>query len=66
METKLTGEEKVMENTHDMMAFLDSRRAQAQNIVDDYLKVLTDPEKIKSATLSEISIALGIVADKFM
>lgn len=66
MEIKLTGEEKVMENTHDMMAFLDSRRAQAQNIVDDYLKVLADPEKIKSATLSEISTALGIVADKFM
>lgn len=58
-------EEKREQNTLDMLAYMESRKEQAQNVVDKYLKALADPEKIDDATLSQIATALGIVVDKF-
>ena len=58
--------QKKEENTLDMIAYMDSRKVQAQEVLDDYLKALANPEKIKSAKLSEIATALGIVVDKFV
>ena len=63
--TKLV-EQKKEENTLDMLAYMDSRKKQAQCLIDDYLKALANPEKIEKAKLSEIATALGIVTDKFM
>lgn len=57
--------QKKEQNTLDMFAYMDSRKEQAQGVIDDYLKALANPEKIASAKLSEIATALGIVVDKF-
>lgn len=57
--------QKKEQNTMDMLAYMDSRKEQAQGVIDDYLKALANPEKIEAAKLSEIATALGIVVDKF-
>lgn len=57
--------QKKEQNTLDMLAYMDSRKEQAQGVIDDYLKALANPEKIEAAKLSEIATALGIVVDKF-
>lgn len=57
--------QKKKQNTLDMLAYMDSRKEQAQGVIDDYLKALADPTKIEMAKLSEIATALGIVVDKF-
>ncbi len=57
--------QKKKQNTLDMLAYMDSRKEQAQGVIDDYLKALADPTKIEIAKLSEIATALGIVVDKF-
>lgn len=57
--------QKKEQNTLDMLAYMDSRKEQAQGIIDDYLKALANPEKIEKSTLSQIATALGIVVDKF-
>ena len=58
-------EKKKEQNTMDMLAYMDSRKEQAQGVIDDYLDALANPEKIATAKLSEIATALGIVVDKF-
>lgn len=57
--------QKKEQNTADMLAYMESRKEQAQKAVDAYLEALADPEKIKAAKLSEIATAMGIVVDKF-
>lgn len=57
--------QKKEQNTLDMLAYMDSRKEQAQDVIDGYLKALANPEKIEAAKLSEIATALGIVVDKF-
>lgn len=58
-------EQKKEENTLDMLAYMESRKGQAQEVVDAYLKALADPGKLENATLAQIATALGIVIDKF-
>ncbi len=58
-------EQKREQNTAEMIAFMDSRKAEAQKVIDAYLKALADPEKLDGASLSQIATALGIVVDKF-
>lgn len=58
-------EQKSEQNTLDMLAYMESRREQAQNVIDKYLEALANPEKLEEATLSQIATALGIVVDKF-
>ena len=58
--------QKKEQNTKDMLAYMDSRKGQAQGIIDKYLEKLADPEKLESATISQIATAMGIVVDKFM
>jgi len=65
-EMQRKAEQKKEQNTQDMLAFMDSRKDVAQNVIDQYLKALADPEKLEEATLSQIATALGIVVDKFM
>ena len=57
--------EKKEENTRDMLEYMESRREQAQGVIDLYLSALADPTKLELATLSQIATALGIVVDKF-
>lgn len=58
-------EEKKEQNTLDMLAYMDSRKEQAQSVIDAYLAALANPEKLEDATLSQIATALGIIVDKF-
>ncbi|RGB91091.1 helix-turn-helix domain-containing protein [Hungatella hathewayi] len=58
--------QKKEQNTADMLAYMDSRKEQAQGIIDEYLKKLADPKKLENATISQIATAMGIVVDKFM
>lgn len=57
--------QKKRQNTLDMLAYMDSRKEQAQGVIDTYLKALTNPEKLEDASLAQIATALGIVVDKF-
>jgi len=63
--TQQIATQKKEQNTLDMLAYMESRKEQAQGVIDDYLKALANPEKIEEATLSQIATALGIVVDKF-
>lgn len=58
-------QQKMEENSLDMLAYMDSRKQQAQGLIDVYLKALADPEKLAGASLNNIATALGIVVDKF-
>ena len=57
--------QKREENTRDMLEYMESRREQAQTVIDAYLVALADPTKLELATLSQIATAFGIVVDKF-
>lgn len=65
-ETPRISEQKKKQNTLDMLKYMDDRRKKAQNVMDVYLEALSDPEKIKSASLSQIATAFGIIIDKFV
>lgn len=65
-ETSRISEQKKKRNTLDMLQYMDDRRKKAQKVMDIYLEALSDPEKIKSASLSQIATAFGIVIDKFV
>lgn len=58
--------QKKEQNTLDMIAYMDSRKEQAQGVIDDYIKALADPTKIEMAKLSEVATAMGILIDKFI
>lgn len=58
-------EQKKEQNTQDMLAFMDSRKEKAQEVVDTLLSALMDPVKIEAASLNQIATSLGIVVDKF-
>ena len=57
---------KKEQNTADMIAYMDSRKEQAQTIIDAYLGALADPEKLQDAPIQQIATAMGIVIDKFV
>ena len=44
--------QKKEQNTLDMLAYMDSRKEQAQDVIDGYLKALANPAKIEAAKLS--------------
>lgn len=56
---------KKEQNTQDMLSYMDSRKERVQEIIDVYLGVLTDPEKLEGATLQQITTALGTLIDKW-
>ena len=62
---ELKAAQKKAENTADMLRYMESRRAQAQEAIDVYLHALTAPDKVEAATLSQIATALGILVDKW-
>lgn len=65
-ETSRISEQKKKQNTLDMLQYMDDRRKKAQKVMDTYLEALSDPEKIKNASLSQIATAFGIIIDKFV
>lgn len=58
-------EQKKEQNTLEMLDYMDSKKERVQEIIDVYLGVLTDPEKLEGATLQQITTALGTLIDKW-
>ena len=56
---------KKEQNTQDMLSYMESKKERVQEIIDVYLGVLTDPEKLEEATLQQITTALGTLIDKW-
>lgn len=56
---------KKEQNTLEMLDYMDSKKERVQEIIDVYLGVLTDPEKLEGATLQQITTALGTLIDKW-
>ena len=56
---------KKEENAQDMLSYMDSKKERVQELIDVYLGVLTDPEKLEGATLQQITTALGTLIDKW-
>ena len=47
------------------MAYMESQKRKICEIIDKGLTVLNDPEKLKEATPSQITTALGTLIDKW-
>lgn len=56
---------KKEQNTQDMLSYMERKKERVQEIIDVYLGVLTDPEKLEGATLQQITTALGTLIDKW-
>lgn len=65
VETQQNATQKKEELERSMGEFLESRSHAAQDIIDLSLQVLSDPEKLKKATVNQIATMMGIVIDKF-
>lgn len=59
-------QQKKDENTADILAYMESKRPIVCEIIDKGLAVLNDPEKLASATPSQITTALGTLIDKWI
>lgn len=58
-------QDKKDENTADILAYMESKRAIVCEILGRGLDALNDPEKLKEATPSQITTALGTLIDKW-
>lgn len=58
-------QQKKDENTADIMAYMESQKQTICEIIQKGLTVLNDPEKLKEATPSQITTALGTLIDKW-
>ncbi len=57
--------QKKEENTKDILSYMATKRDLVCDFIDLYMRYLTDEEKLKKATLNQISTAFGTVIDKF-
>lgn len=64
-EMKQKLEVKKEENTTDILAYMELKKRVVCEIIGKGLDVLNDEEKLKSATPSQITTALGTLIDKF-
>ena len=56
---------KKEENTADILAYMESKRGIVCEILGKGLEALNDPDKLKEATPSQITTALGTLIDKW-
>lgn len=56
---------KKEQNAQDMLAYMESKQVEAQELLGLYLKAMADPDKIAEATLPQLSTAFGTIVDKF-
>ena len=57
--------QKKMENTTDILAYMESQRETVCEIIGKGLTALNDPEKLAAATPAQITTALGTLIDKW-
>lgn len=58
-------EQKKDENTADILAYMESKRAIVCEILGKGLEALNSPEKLKEATPAQITTAMGTLIDKW-
>nr|DAL25957.1 MAG TPA_asm: helix-turn-helix domain protein [Caudoviricetes sp.] len=58
-------EQKKEENAADVLAYMESKKSVVCDIIGLGLSTMLDPEKMKNATLSQITTALGTLIDKW-
>lgn len=58
-------EQKRMENTQDVLEYMESKKGLVCQIIGKGLAVLNDPEKLAEATPSQITTAIGTLIDKW-
>lgn len=58
-------QQKKDENTADILAYMESKRPIVCEIIEKGLTVLNDPDKLATATPSQITTALGTLIDKW-
>lgn len=61
-EAQKKAERKKEQNTLDMLAFMESRKKKAQDVIDQLLEAM--PDKISKASLVQIGTVYGILVDK--
>lgn len=61
-ETQKKAERKKEQNTLDMLAFMESRKKKAQDVIDQLLDAM--PQKIDRASLVQLGTVYGILVDK--
>ena len=54
-----------MENTTDILAYMESQRKTVCEIIGKGLAALNDPDKLAEATPAQITTALGTLIDKW-
>ena len=59
-------EQKKDENTADILQYMDDKKDIVCEIIGKGLMVLNDPEKLKEATPSQITTAIGTLIDKWV
>ena len=59
-------QQKKEENTADILSYMESQKQIVCEIIGKGLAVLNDPEKLKEATPSQITTALGTLIDKWV
>lgn len=64
-EMQRKAEQKKEQNAADILAYMESKRDIVCEILGKGLAVLNDEEKLKTATLSQITTALGTLIDKW-
>lgn len=57
--------QKKEENTADILSHMETKKEMVTQLIDRYLEELLDEEKIKRATLNQLTTALGTVIDKW-
>lgn len=58
-------EQKKDENTHDILAYMESKRDIVCEILGKGLEALNSPEKLSEATPAQITTAIGTLIDKW-
>lgn len=58
-------EQKKEENTIDILSYMEEQKQTICDIIGKGLSVLNDPEKLKEATPSQITTAIGTLIDKW-
>lgn len=58
-------EDKKRENSEDILAHMEKRKDLVCAFIDKGLEMLNDPDKLASASLSQITTAMGTVIDKW-
>lgn len=58
-------QQKKDENTTDILAYMESKRGVVCEIIEKGLAALNDPDKLKEASPSQITTALGTLIDKW-